>query len=209
MMKNKTVLLSTILCLLPMILSCIVYEQLPKQVAVHFDYSGTPDTYMPKVIAAFGLPLLLALLNLYVQFRVEKDPRGERASSMLRALSKWSIPTISMIVIPITLFMALGKNIPIVMIVSAIVGIIVVVSGNYLPKCKQNNTIGIKLPWTLEDDETWNRTHRFAGFIWVIGGSIIVINAFLQIPYVIFTVIACLVLFPFVYAYVFYCRKRS
>lgn len=208
MMRNKTVLLSTMLCLLPMILSLVVYEQLPNQVAVHFDYSGTPDTYMPKLIAAFGLPILLALLNLYVQFRVEKDPKGERAPSMLRTLSKWSVPIISMIAIPITLFMALGKNIPIVMIISAIVGIVVVVSGNYLPKCKQNNTIGIKLPWTLEDDETWNHTHRFAGFIWVIGGSVIVINAFLQIHYVIFAVIVCLVVLPFVYAYVFYSRKR-
>ena len=41
------------------------------------------------------------------------------------------------------------------------------VIGNYLPKVKQNNTIGIRVVWTLQDEENWNATHRFSGKIWV------------------------------------------
>ena len=41
-----------------------------------------------------------------------------------------------------------------------------IVIGNYLPKIKQNNTIGIRIVWTLQDEENWNATHSFSGRIW-------------------------------------------
>ena len=59
-----------------------------------------------------------------------------------------------------------------------LVGLLFVVIGNYLPKCKQNYTIGIKIPWTLNSEENWNKTHRFAGFVWVIGGVLFCIMGF-------------------------------
>lgn len=40
-----------------------------------------------------------------------------------------------------------------------------IVIGNYLPKIKQNNTIGIRIVWTLQDEENWNATHSFSGRI--------------------------------------------
>jgi uncharacterized membrane protein len=51
--------------------------------------------------------------------------------------------------------------------------------GNYLPKCKQNRTIGIKLPWTLADEENWNATHRAGGKMMVVAGLLILLCIFL------------------------------
>ena len=45
-----------------------------------------------------------------------------------------------------------------------------IVIGNYLPKIKQNNTIGIRIVWTLQDEENWNATHSFSGRIWRASG---------------------------------------
>ena len=50
-----------------------------------------------------------------------------------------------------------------------------IVVGNYLPKCRQNYTVGIKVPWTLNSEENWDRTHRFSGKLWIIGGLVLVI----------------------------------
>ena len=208
-MKNKTTILSTILCLLPMVLSAAVYDKLPQQVAVHFDISGNPDNYVPKVIAAFGIPLLLALINLYTNFRVSKDPKVENASSSLRAITRWLVPLLSVIMVPVTLFEAMEKNIPIIMLTTAITGVVIVICGNYLPKCKQNYTIGIKLPWTLDNNDNWNRTHRFSGFIWVTGGLLIIINSFIQIPYLLDAIVIGLVLLPFLYSYLFYKSQKT
>ena len=56
-------------------------------------------------------------------------------------------------------------------------GLLFVVIGNYLPKARRNYTIGIRLPWTLANEENWNRTHRIGGFLWVIGGILMIIMA--------------------------------
>lgn len=207
-MKNRSTILSTIVCLLPIILSVVLYSRLPEQVAVHFNNLGEADNYLPKAVAAFGLPLILAVINLYSHFRVNKDPKRENASDSLKSLTQWIVPVISVILVPVTLFMALGVNLPILLIAQALAGVVVVICGNYLPKCKRNYTIGIKLPWTLDSEDNWNKTHRFAGFIWVIGGIGILLNAFLNISWIVMiTIIVLLVVIPFVYSYFLYKKQ--
>lgn len=49
-------------------------------------------------------------------------------------------------------------------------GLLFMIIGNYLPKVKQNNTIGIRVVWTLQDEENWSATHRFSGKLWVASG---------------------------------------
>jgi len=61
-MKNKkTTLLSTLLCLLPILLGLALYEKLPEQVPIHFDFAGNPDNYASRPAAIFGLPCLWRL----------------------------------------------------------------------------------------------------------------------------------------------------
>lgn len=210
MMKNKTTLLSTIVCLLPIVLSVVLYNQLPEQIAVHFNNAGTPDGFLPKMVVAFGLPLLLAIINLYSHFRLDKDPQTENASASLKSLTKWLVPIISVVLVPITLFMAIGANLPILLIVQAFAGVVVIICGNYLPKCKRNYTIGIKLPWTLDNEDNWNKTHRFAGFAWVIGGVGILFNSFLSISwFVMIGIIILLIVLPFAYSYLIYKKQQQ
>lgn len=201
---NKTLIISTVLCLLPIILALVLYEKLPEQIAIHYNSSETPDNYLPKALAVFGLPIILAAINLYTHFRLDNDPKSENASSALKQAAKWAVPLVSVIIMPITLFIAIGAEIPITMVVTAIVGVVIVICGNYLPKCKCNYTIGYKLPWTLNNEDNWNKTHRFAGFVWVIGGILFTANAFFYSIYTVIGVIVLLVALPPIYSYFTY-----
>ncbi len=58
---------------------------------------------------------------------------------------------------------ALGNHTQIDVVVRVLMGILFVLFGNYMPKCKWNSTIGIKVVWALRNEENWNKTHRFAG----------------------------------------------
>ena len=58
-------------------------------------------------------------------------------------------------------------------------GVLFTLVGNYLPKCRQNTTMGIKVVWTLNNEENWNATHRFAGKLWVAAGLLTLFTAFL------------------------------
>ena len=89
------------------------------------------------------------------------------------------------------------------------VGLLFVVVGNYLPKVKQNLYLGIKLPWTYADEDNWNKTHRFGGKLWVIGGILILLNVFVKIKYLELVIMIIMILAPTVYSYLYSKRKNK
>lgn len=209
-MKNKSTIISTLICLSPMLLAFIFYKKLPEQIAVHFNHAGVADNYLSKPVVVFGLPVLLAIIHLYSNFRINKDPKAENASISLKEILKWLIPVLSITMIPISIFKSMGMNIPIEFISQIILGLILIICGNYMPKCKQNYTVGIKLPWTLSNKDNWNKTHRFSGFLWVLGGTTILLNTFLDISFSITIIsIVLLVILPFIYSYNLYKKQNK
>ena len=201
---NSIIIITTLVCLLPVILGLALYDKLHGQIAVHFDAMGEPDNYLPKALVVFGLPAFLAVINLFTHFRLNNDLRSENASSSLKQVAKWAVPLVSVIVMPVTLFMAMGAEVPITMLVTAIVGVVFVVCGNYLPKGRRNYIVGIKLPWTLDSEENWNKTHRFAGPVWVIGGMLFIATSFFHSMFAGIGIIVALVALPAVYSYLIY-----
>jgi len=200
---DRTLIITTLICLLPIVIGLVLYDKLPNQIAIHWNAVGTPDNFAPKVIAVWGLPILMAGIHLFVLFMMQKDPKKANVSTVLKQLGIWIIPILSLILTPVTLFKALGYNIPIEILVPVMVGVIITVCGNYLPKCKQNYTVGIRLSWTLNSNENWNKTHRMAGYLWTIGGIILIIGGFSTIYWmpIILIIVAVLVGVPVIYSY--------
>lgn len=207
---NKAqVLITSLVCLAPIALALVLWNKLPEQLPIHFNAVGEADNYASKALACFGLPALLLFFNLLVFFGINADPKKGNANNVIVTLSMWICPVMSLILMPITLFKGMGYNIPIEIIVPAMIGLLFIIIGNYLPKSHQSYTVGIKLPWTLADEDNWNKTHRFAGFVWVIGGLAMLISAFIGGRiFVTLIVIAALVLLPVAYSYILY-RKKS
>ena len=85
-------------------------------------------------------------------------------------------------------------------------GVLFIILGNYLPKTKHSYSMGIKLPWTLNSEENWNRTHRLSGFLWVIGGALFLMLTFFGWwnLYVLLGIILAMTLIPTVYSYLLY-----
>ena len=204
-MKKKIdilIILTTSVCLLPIVLSAILYSELPGKIPVHFNITGQADNYLPKVIVCFVLPFVFAGINLFVYF----IPKKTDSPAMMNIINMWIIPILSVICIPVSLFIALGQNKPVHIIAPILTGALILLFGNYLPKNRQNKAVGIRVPWTLNDADNWNKTHRMAGFLWVISGFAIIILSFLQLitmP-IILIVIIFLVTIPIVYSYFIY-----
>ncbi|WP_409969170.1 SdpI family protein [Bengtsoniella intestinalis] len=173
----KRLTLPVILCLLPMALGLFLYPQLPAQIPSHWGFDGTVNDYMSKVAMVFGMPLFMAAMTIFVAFMMEHDPKKRNQAGAIKTLSLWLCPVMSLLLVPMSLFIALGYDLPVATIICIFVGLLFVIIGNYLPKSKQNYTIGIRLPWTLNSEENWNRTHRLAGKIWVLMGLVMVLMA--------------------------------
>ena len=208
-MKNKidkTFFISTMLCLSPMILTAILYDKLPEQMAVHWNNAGIPDNFASKEFAGFGLPAIMAGINIFTQIMLNNDPKKANYPKVLRFLLKWLIPVMSLILVPVTLFIALGVEINLNVYAPIILGLLFIILGNYLPKTKQNYTMGIKLPWTFNSEENWNKTHRLAGYVWIIGGICIILSSWLNIYsyYASMAILILLVIIPAIYSYLLY-----
>ncbi|WP_332447196.1 SdpI family protein [Sphaerochaeta sp.] len=199
---DRTLVVTTLVCLLPLVFSLVVYRRLPDRVPIHFNVAGEPDNYAPKAFAAFGIPLLLALLNVVLQIVLKTDPKRD-PKERIYLISRWILAPLSLLLTPLSLLIALGSPLRVEKVVPLAVAFLFLLIGNYLPKCKQNYTIGIKLPWTLADEENWKKTHRFAGWLWTIGSLLLIILLLLGFPSGIsfFSILVILAFAPMIYSF--------
>ena len=176
---RTTIIITTLITLLPILFGLIVWNRLPEQIATHWGANGQADGYSGKAFAVFGIPCILAVLQLFVSFITLNDPKRRNIHKKPLTLTFWIIPVMSVIVNGITYAAALGMEIEVGIIISILVGILLIALGNYMPKLQQNYTIGIRVPWTLNSTENWNRTHRLGGKTFILGGFLLIIAGFL------------------------------
>lgn len=206
MMKKinlKLLSLTSILTLLPILVGVILWKDLPASLPSHFGLDGQADGFSSKLEVVFLIPLVMLGLHFFAVVVTSLDPKASHVSPKIKTLVYWLVPFISGLVqlsIYGAAFGLIGNSTRIGLVM---VGIVFLVVGNYLPKTKQNYTVGIRLPWTLDSEENWNKTHRLAGRLWVLGGLIILVNGFLSwaVFYVFFGVLLVMVLVPIFYSY--------
>lgn len=204
---SKEFIISTIVCVLPLIFGLLVYKKLPQEIPTKWYSDGTVGQYMPKEFTVFGMPLFFILMNALVHFAMNTDPKRQNIGSMMRTLGKWIIPVLSVVTVPMALLWGMGYQIPISRILPILLGILFVVIGNYFPKTRRSYTTGIKTPWTLNSDENWRRTHHVAAFLWIAAGIAMIAMAFLPqniVQLVIVGMIIVLIVVPYAYSYTLY-----
>lgn len=200
--KNWKILLSTsVVILLPMLAGVILWNQLPEQIPTHWNASGEVDGWSSKAFTIFGLDALMLAIHWLCVLGTAADPKKANHSDKVLHLVLWVTPILSVVLYAITYATALGHALPIERIMPAILGLVFAIIGNYLPKCKQNYTIGIKIPWTLNSEENWNRTHRFAGHVFFVSGLVILFTGFFGGFWVFGAVALVMVFAPILYSY--------
>ena len=201
--NKKLVLFTSILILLPSLVGCVFWNQLPEEIPTHFNLLGQADGYNHKMSAIFGLPTLMLLMHWLLLFIMIKDPKSSNISSKIQFLIYWIIPFVSCLSMISIFGESLGYSMMSGLLAQIFMGVVMIVIGNYLPKTRRNYIIGIRLPWTLENDENWRKTHRLAGKIWVLGGLLLFLNSFVQlyVYWVFFLTLFFVVIIPSVYSY--------
>ena len=201
--KNlKVLILTTVVMLLPIFAGLILWNQLPEQMPTHWNASGEVDGWSSKPFAVFVLPLIMVAAQWLCMLGTAADPKKNNHSEKVLHLILWIVPALSVVLHAVTYATALGYAVPIEVVMPVLIGLIFTIIGNYMPKCKQNYTIGIKIPWTLDNEENWNRTHRFAGWLWTFCGIAIMCTGFFGGFWVFLPITLLMVLAPIIYSYV-------
>lgn len=170
--KWKIFLITSLVCLSPILLGLFLWDQLPDTLAIHFNYYNEPDNFASKGFVVFGLPALMVLLQAICCFindinahRHGQRPKFERAT-------KWIIPAMSVVLQVVTLGYGLGWDIDIRRAAALIVGGVFLVIGNYLPKLDYIKNYDM-------DSEKARRINRFIGNETVIMGLLGIISTLL------------------------------
>ena len=206
--SKRTIIITSILILLPMVFGLVMWDKLPNPMPTHFGAAGEVNGWSDKSFAVFGLPLILLGAHLLCIFVSKTDPKSRNYSEKLFALIIWLMPILSILVNGAMYAYALGTSIDVTMLIMVFVSVLFIIIGNYLPKCRHNYTMGVKFPWTLADENNWNATHRLAGYVWMLGGVVLLVNAFFFNMVVFLVVVFAMVLIPSVYSYMYY-RKHE
>ena len=194
---------SFLVILVPAIVGLIVWNRLPDELPIHYNYKGDADNYAAKWFAVVAIPLFLCLLQAFCLFVSYKMSKQAAAYSIVLVIC----PFISLLIGAASLLPPLGMAFDAGIYIPFFLGILFCIIGNIMPKVSRNKTMGIKLPWTLKNDEVWNKTHRLAGFLWFFGGICVAVCAFLPSlarVIAVSTIFAAMILVPTVYSYVIY-----
>lgn len=178
---KKHIILSSIVILLPVLAGLVLWNRLPDTMTTHWGADGYADGLSSKAFAVFGLPLFLFALHWLMLFLDSRLTKNYEQNRKAYRIVFWIIPIISLISNGFVYAFALGWDFRPEMFVSLLCGLMFVIIGNYMPKIRQNPTLGIKISWTLNSEENWNRTHRLAGKLWVIGGILLLFTIFLPL----------------------------
>jgi uncharacterized membrane protein len=221
-MKQK--INNIILAINGIIMAIFIAIQMKDTVPIHFGVSGEADSYGSKwtyLIFAIIPFILIWTYSIYIRKidfeNKEHNKKIERGIvvgiSYFFAVLGWVF----------ALFVSSGKekidDVILGTLVSGILGIFLVGISNYYGKIKKNHYLGIRLPWTLSDEENWNKTHRFSGYLGVASGILILIwtiaeYIFKIIPFyisamiIIGTVIVVMVIIPIIYSYRLYRKSH-
>ena len=206
---KSTIILTSAKTLLSIIAGLILWDRLPAEIATHFGTDNQPNGYSSKAFAVFGLPLIILGIHLLCILATNADPKKKNISDKAFATVLWIIPLLSLVLMSMTYAYALGSKIKIGFIIIMFMGILFILLGNYMPKTRQNYTFGLRIPWTLNDEENWVKTHRFAGRIMVLGGAVICATAVFENPWIFFPVVLIMLLVPLAYSYKLYKNKTN
>ena len=207
------IIITSLITLLPILVGILCWNRLPDTIATHFASDGTPNGFSSKTFTVLGIPAFIFAAHILCAFCTAIDPKHKNISPKMYRLILLICPICSIVcgaaIYGYALSLSMADWLNSTFFMNLLMGIIFFLVGNYLPKCHQNYTVGIKLPWTLADEGNWTLTHRFAGRLYAIAGILCIVNAFLRLKWVLPAVLAAILFLPAVYSLSIYLRSRK
>lgn len=188
---------------------CYAFTLLPALIGLML-WITDPQTVFPSAI--LFTPVLLALtlaLCLYLTEKLEKD---REKNKKVNSIVIWIIPVLSNVTFWISYAITVRHmELPVMRIMGWLCAALYLVLGNYLPKCRPNNTVGIRVKWTFSSEENWDATHRLAGPCYMVCGFLIILTSFLPEKAAMICLFVLLLLgniIPLVYSYTLYKKQQ-
>jgi len=183
-------------------------------IPVHWNAAGEADRYGGKIEGLLLLPLVsIGIVLLFTLIRYIDPLRAniERSGQAYRAVLFVTLFLMAVLHVGAVLS-AVGYGINIGVLAAPMAGLMFIVIGNYLGKIRRNYMFGVRTPWTLASELSWNKTHRVTGKLFVVSGLLIVLASFWSPIVAFYTMMVTIlgaVLFALIYSYLIWKRDPT
>ena len=215
MSTRITLIVSLVLIAAATLVGILLWNQLPEQMASHWDVNDQVNGYMPKFWGLFLMPLVtLGMLALFLIIP-EIDPLKANITQFREVFNLFIALIIGFMIYVhgLTLAWSLGyHNFKMSMAMLPFMGLLFIAIGFMLRKAKRNFFIGIRTPWTLSSDRVWDETHRLGATLFMVSGALAVVGGFfggMVAFWMLFVPLIGSTLFLLVYSYVLYRRETK
>lgn len=210
----KTEIIPLLVILATLALGFYFFLNLPEIVPTHWGINGQVNAWGSRNITLFLPPALI--IGLYLLFLILPyfDPKKENYQKFSGAYHgfKTVMMIFFLVIYLITGFSGLGYQLPVDKIITAMMGVLFLLIGSYLPKLKTNWFIGIRTPWTLSSETVWQKTHEAGGKLFMLEGLLILFSLLILKGVWLFSFfiisILLMVIFVFVYSYWLYRKVK-
>jgi len=210
--KKEIIPLLLIVSMFILAVSFFLTPCVPEKLPSHWNAQGEIDDYGSKNFVLFFFPALTLGIYLLMTFLPLIDP-------LRRNYQKFVLPYffIRLVIVLFlaflyfyTLFSALGKVPDIRFLIIPALSLLFIVIGYFLPQVKRNYFLGLRTPWTLNNDKVWEKTHKIGGKVFMLTGFLSLFSIFFaDYSLLIFLIIVLLgAFFSFPYSYYIY-RKMG
>ena len=168
----KSLTFSCVICMLPIIMGFYFYDALPDTLAIHFDINNNADGFASKDFTLFCLPIIMVALQTFCWIMSDLNKKDDKKIKVIE-VAKWFIPIVTIIVYTITVLVGLGKSINIGKVASIILGVLFILTGNYMPKMSYEEAKGNINPLP-KTESSYKEMVRTLGYSFVIGGFLVI-----------------------------------
>lgn len=219
--KKSTILLyQALIALIPLVYLYSVWNELPEQVPLHYNYKMEVDRFGSKTEALWLNIFLYAItvgVSAITLFLDKIDPK-KRYSETTSVKISWALIVFMTLLSSFIIYTDVkytqgnsnsfpAKGIEILLV------LFFTVLGNFMNNIKPNYFVGVRTPWTLNDEDIWKKTHHLTSKIWFFGG-LIMLALILLLPqnYSVFVMLIGLIplaVVPIAYSYYLFRQKQK
>lgn len=211
-LRRYTTYLAISIIVIQVLVAVVTYPFMPPIVPSHWDAAGNVNGYTSRLLNAILLPCISIGIYLLLRILSSVSPKlgnqSQRSNKNVINLFLVAILLFMLIVQLATTAIVLGAHIDITIIISLALSLLFIFLGNYMGKLRRNFWGGIRTPWTLANETVWERTHRLAGILFVVGGLLGIVVSFIPFMrlYGIIVIVLAASFIPAIYSYVVYQR---
>ena len=207
--KTTSILVLTLIAI-AVIAGVLLWNQLPEQMASHWNTNDEVDGYISKFWGVFLMPLItLGMFGLFIALP-NMDPLKANIASFRNAFNLFIVLiTVFMLYIHgLTLAWSLGyQSFKMSTAMLPFMGLLFMFIGYLLRQAKRNFFIGIRTPWTLSSDTVWDKTHQLGSVLFMVSGALAFFGSFfggMAAFWLLFVPLMGSTLFLVIYSYILY-----